>query len=118
MLRTLAVLLIIAVPIGGCSQYRLASLDDVEVPNYDPRPVAIPPTCEGLIQRAAEQGMTSFSETDARELLFCQQQHIIRAQEEDAAAKRLEAHASAARFVLQMATVVVGTLVAVLAWAF
>ncbi|HUE96930.1 MAG TPA: hypothetical protein VMN39_09730 [Longimicrobiaceae bacterium] len=118
MLRQTTLLVLAAVTLGACSQYRLASLQDVEIPSYEPRVVLIPQTCEGLIQRAATQGMSNFTETEAREVLFCQQQQIIRTQEEEAAAKRLESHAAAARFVLQtVAWVVTGT-VAVLTWVF
>jgi hypothetical protein len=62
--------------------------------------------------------MARFSDAEAREVLFCQQQQIIRTQEEEAAAKRLEAHAAAARFALQTATFVITSVVAVLAWVF
>ena len=118
MFRIVAIFLLLTSTLGACAQYRLASLDSVSVPNYDPRPISIPATCEPLIERAAAQGMATFSETEARELLFCQQQQIIRAQEEEAAAARLEAHAAAARFALQTATFVIGGLIAVLAWVF
>jgi hypothetical protein len=117
MLRSVALILLVALS-TACSQYRLASLQDVDIPNYEPRVVIIPPSCEGLIQRAVTEGMQNFSEAQSRELLFCQQQMIIRTQEEEAAAKRLEAHAAAARFGLQMATFVITGLVAVLAWVF
>jgi hypothetical protein len=118
MVPRFAVLLLLAAAMSACSQYRLASLQDVEIPNYDPRPVAVPVTCEALIARAAADGMSRFSETETAETLFCQQQMIIRAQEEETAAKRLESHAEAARFGLQVATVAVTALVAVLAWVF
>lgn len=118
MVRTVATLLLLTLSLGACATYRMASLDSVTIPNYDPRPIAIPPSCEPLIARAAAQGMSGFTETEARELLFCQQQQIIRAQEEEAAAARLEAHAAAARFALQTATFVIGGLVAILAWVF
>ena len=96
----------------------MASLQDVEIPSYEPRLVLVPATCEALIQRAATQGMTGFTEAEAREVLFCQQQMIIRTQEEEAAAKRLESHAQAARFALQTATFLITGLVAVLAFVF
>jgi hypothetical protein len=118
MVPRFAVLLLLAAAMSACSQYRLASLQDVEIPNYDPRPVAVPATCEALISRAATDGMSRFSEAEARETNFCQQQMIIRAQEEEAAAKRLESHAAAARFGLQVATVAVTALIAILAWVF
>jgi hypothetical protein len=118
MLRTITILLLVATVTGGCAQYRVASLQDVDIPNYEPRPVLVPATCEGLIQRAATDGMRNFTEAETREVLFCQQQMIIRTQEEEAAAKRLEAHAAAARFGLQMATFVITGVVAILAWVF
>jgi hypothetical protein len=118
MVRKASALLLLTLALPACSQYRLASLQDVEIPNYEPRLVLVPVSCEGLITRAANEGMARFSESEAREVLFCQQQQIIRTQEEEAAAKRLEAHASAARFVLQTATVVFTGLVATLAWLF
>ena len=118
MLRTATVLLLLVTTLAGCNQYRMASLQDVEIPNYEPRPVAVPASCEAIIARAAESGMSTFTESESWELLFCQQQQIIRAQEEEAAAKRLEAHASAARFVLQTATFVLTGVVAILAWVF
>ena len=118
MLRSAAILLLCVTTFSSCAHYRLASLDSLEIPNYEPRPVAVPATCEPLIARAAADGMNGFSEIEAWELSFCQQQQIIRAQEEEAAAKRLEAHAEAARFVLQTATIVITGLVAVIAWIF
>lgn len=118
MLRTIALLLLLTSTLGACSAYRMASLDSVALPNYEPRPVSIPQSCEPLIERAAAEGMSGFQESEAWELLFCQQQYVIRAQEEQAAAKRMEAHAAAARFALQTATFVIGGLVAILAWVF
>lgn len=118
MLRETTVMLLATLTLGGCSQYRLASLQDVEIPNYEPRLVVVPENCAALIDRAATRGMSDFSEAEAREVLFCQQQQIIRTQEEEAAAKRLESHAEAARFVFQtIAWVTTGT-VAVLTWIF
>jgi hypothetical protein len=118
MLRPIQLLVLLLLALPACSQYRLASLQDVEVPNYEPRPVLVPPSCDSLIARAATVGMDLFTDTEASEALFCQQQQIIRAQEEEAASKRLEAHAAAARFALQTATVVITGVVAVLAWIF
>jgi len=116
--RLVAASLTIVLAFSGCAHYRSASLQDVEIPNYEPRIVAIPPTCEGLIQRVVAEGMARMAESETREVLFCQQQQIIRAQEEEAAAKRLESHAAAARFGLQMATFVITGVVAILAWVF
>ena len=118
MLRTAAVVLLAASLISGCSQYRLASLQDVEIPNYEPRPVAVPERWTELIDRAAARGMTSFTDVEAREVLFCQQQQIIRTQEEEAAAKRLESHAEAARFVIQTTVAVITGTIAFIAWVF
>ena len=116
--RYSVVALLAMLALAGCSQYRIASLQDVEIPNYEPRVVVVPATCEPLIRRAAAEGMSRFSESEAREVLFCQQQQIIRTQEEEAAAKRLEAHASAARFALQTATFLITSTIAILAWVF
>lgn len=118
MLRRTAVLILFALSMSACSQYRLASLQDVEIPNYEPRPVAVPESCDALIARAVTQGMATFTEAEAREVLFCQQQQIIRTQEEEAAAKRLESHAAAARFVFQTIALVATGTVAVLTWLF
>jgi len=118
MLRSLAGLLLLSLILGSCAHYRMASLQDVEIPTYEPREVEVPARCDGLIARAATEGMTRLTETEARDVLFCQQQQIIRTQEEEAAAKRLEAHASAARFAIQMATFVLTGTFAILAWIF
>ena len=116
-LRT-ATVLIALLAISGCSRYTLANLDQVELPSYEPRPVPLPASCDSLIARVASLGMEGVTELESRETLFCQQQMIIRAQEEEAASKRLEAHAEAGRFALQMVTFVVTGLVATLAFIF
>ena len=118
MLRRTGALLLVTLTFSGCAQYRLASLEDVEIPNYEPRPVLIPSTCEPLIERAATLGMSALSETERAETLFCQQQMLLRAQEEEAASELLEAHSAAARFVLQAATVAVTAVIAILALVF
>jgi hypothetical protein len=118
MLRRVAALLLLAGGLTSCTQYRLASLQDVDLPSYEPRVVVVPPVCEGLIQRAVTEGMGRFTEAETREVLFCQQQQIIRTQEEEAAAKRLEAHAAAARFALQTVTFLITGTIAILAWVF
>jgi hypothetical protein len=117
-MRRIAALLSLLVCLTGCSQYRLASLQDVQIPNYEARIVLIPATCDTLITRAATAGMSRLTDVEGREVLFCQQQMIIRAQEEEAASKRLEAHAAAARFALQTAGFILGAAIAVLAWLF
>jgi hypothetical protein len=118
MQRRIGILLLALTTVGGCSQYRLASLDDVELPSYEPRPVIMPASCDSLIARVAAVGMQRVTEVESREALFCQQQQIIRAQEEEAASKRLEAHAEAARFVFTVATTVITGLIATLAFIF
>ena len=59
MLRTATVLLLLVTTLAACSQYRMASLQDVEIPNYEPRPVAVPASCEAIIARAAESSRRS-----------------------------------------------------------
>ena len=103
---------------SGCFGYRLIRPEEVPVPSYEPRPVAVPAECEALLQRAARDGLGRLSETEARTVSFCQGQQLLRAQEEEAASRKLEAHASAASLALNVATVAIGALVAVLAWAF
>ena len=111
-------LLALLLPTGGCFGYRLIRPEEVPVPSYEPRPVAIPTECDALLQRAAREGVARLPEAEARTVSFCQGQQLIRAQEEEAASRRLEAHASAASLALNVATVVIGGLVAVLAWVF
>ena len=104
--------------LSGCFGYRLVRPNEVEIPSYEPRPVVVPSECETLIQRAASDGVASFEEWQGRMLGFCQSQQLIRAQEEEAAARKLEAHAEVANFALRATVVAVGALVAVLSWAF
>ncbi len=117
-LRDLALLTSVLLLSSGCFGYRLMRPEEIEIPNYTPRPVVVPAECEGMIARVAERGMTGMSEADARMVLFCQQQQIIRAQEEEVAEKRIEAHARAADFALSVVTVALGATFAVLAWLF
>lgn len=117
-LRALSLLVTLTLPTTGCFGYRLMRPEEIPIPTYTPRPVAMPAQCEGLIARVAERGMTGMSETDSRMVLFCQQQMMLRAQEEEVAEKRIEAHARAADFALRVTTVVIGATVAVLAWLF
>ena len=116
MRRTL--LLALVMLLAGCGPYRLIRPDEVTVPNYEPREVLVPEKCDTLIRRAAVQGMAGFTEGETRELAFCQQQQVIRAQEEEAVARKLEAHAEAANLALRFTVVAVGALVAVLTWVF
>lgn len=118
MQRRTATALLALLTVTGCGQYTLASIDDVEIPTYEPRPVPLPARCDSLIAQVASVGMEQVTEMESRATLFCQQQMIIRAQEEEAASKRLEAHAEAGRFALQMITFVVTGLVATLAFIF
>lgn len=102
----------------ACMGYRLVRPDEVQVPSYEPRPVEVPSECQTRIARAAAGGAGEIGEAEARYLSFCQGQHLIRAQEEEAASRKLEAHAQAASLALQVTTVLVGATVAVLAWVF
>jgi hypothetical protein len=54
-------------------------------PATQPRPVAVPGNCEPLLLHAADVTTDDMSEADARRLLYCQNQHILRAEEEQAA---------------------------------
>lgn len=116
--RAFPVLLAISLLSSGCFGYRLMRPEEIEIPSYEPRAVAIPAECETLISRAAERGMTDFTEREARMVEFCQRQQIIRSAEEDAAAKRLDAHARAADFALHVTTTVITAAIALLAWVF
>lgn len=114
----LPIALLAPVLLSGCFGYRLVRPNEVEIPSYDPRPVPVPSDCELLIQRAANGAVGTFDESQARMLGFCQNQQLIRAQEEEAAARKLEAHAEVANFALRATVVAVGAVVAVLSWAF
>ena len=89
----------------------------VQMPSYEPRAVAIPAECEGLVQRAAAPG-AALTEAEFRMVSFCQHQQILRAQEDEAASRKLDAHARTAGVVLQAATLVLGATIAVLTWVF
>lgn len=108
----------LALLLAGCGPYRLIRPDEIPVPNYEARAVVVPEKCDTLIQRAAVQGMGGFTEAESRELGFCQQQQLIRAQEEEAAARRLEAHAETANFALRLTAYSITALVALLTWVF
>jgi hypothetical protein len=113
--RLLSVLLL-ALVLGGCMGYRLVHLDELQLPSYEPREVLIPAECAGLIERAATEGIAALTEAESRTVVFCQQQQVLRSLEEEAAARRLESHAAAARFALQLTTVVIGALVVIIGW--
>ena len=103
---------------GGCFGYRFIRPEEIEVPSYEPRPVVVPEVCTTLIDRAAQRGMGALTEQEGRMALFCQQQQIIRAQEEETALRRIEAHAEAASFALRVVTLALGATFAVLTWIF
>ncbi|MBW3553387.1 MAG: hypothetical protein KY466_07755 [Gemmatimonadetes bacterium] len=109
-------MLFLALTLSGCGGYRLVNVDDLEMPSYEPREVLVPAECTGLIERAATEGVAALTEPESRTLAFCQQQQVIRSLEAEAAARKLESHAAAARFVLQFTTVVVGALVVAIGW--
>jgi hypothetical protein len=108
---------LLALGLNACGGYRLIRPDEVEIPSYEPREVAVPTECAGLIQRAATEGLARLTEHEARTVSFCQQQQVLRALEEEAAARRLESHAAAARFALQLTTFVLGALIVIIGWA-
>lgn len=109
---------ILLVSLSGCFGYRLVRPEEIEVPNYEPREVVIPAECDTLLSRAGTEGAARLTPAEVNTLSFCQHQQLIRAQEEEAAARKLEAHAEAAGFALQVTTVVVGALIGVLTWIF
>lgn len=116
--RAITGLLLILFAAAACGPYRMMRPDEITIPNYEPRPVLVPVTCDSLVTRAANVGMAQFSDNEARELSFCQQQHLIRSQEEEAASRKIEAHAEAANFALRLTVVTLGALIAILAWLF
>ena len=111
-------LLALLLPLNSCLGYRLIRPDEVRTPSYEPRAVAVPAECEALIARAAAGGVPQLTETEVRMVDFCQNQQIIRSQEEEAASRKLEAHAQAASFALQVTGLVIGGTIAILAWIF
>lgn len=120
-MRSVGITLLLGVSLlvfSGCFGYRLVRPEEVEVPSYEPRPVAVPAECDALIERAAVEGVRRLAEDEARMLSFCQNQQIIRAQEEEAAYRKLEAHSAAANFILRATVVGIGALIAVLTWMF
>lgn len=117
-LRLLPLVLGLSLLASGCFGYRLMRPEEIELPTYTPRVVPIPAECEGLIVQAAERGFAGMSESNARMVLFCQQQMLLRGQEEEVAEKRIEAHARAADFALHAVTTVLTATIAVVAWLF
>lgn len=108
--------LVLTLPSAGCFGYRLMRADEIEIPSYDPREVLVPARCDSLITRAAIGGMEGMQPSETSMINFCQQQQLVRAQEEEAVARKLEAHAETASFALRLTTVVVGSIIAVVAW--
>ena len=109
-------MLFLVLTLSGCGGYSLVNIGEMEMPSYEPREVLVPAECAGLIERAATEGVAALSEPESRTLAFCQQQQVIRSLEAEAAARKLESHAAAARFVLQFTTVVVGGLIVAIGW--
>jgi hypothetical protein len=110
--KSLLVALAVPASLAACTA------QGIGMPSYEPRPVAVPAACDSLIQRAAGEGVASLSEPDARTVDFCQHQQLVRAAEEEAAARKLDAHARAAGLALQVTTLVVGATIAVITWVF
>ena len=115
-IRALSLVLGLSLLSSGCFGYRLMRPEEIELPRYTPREVPMPAECEGMIARVAERGMAGMSENDSRMVLFCQQQMMIRAEEEELVERRIEAHARAADFALHAATVVLTATIAVVGW--
>lgn len=116
LVRPAAGAMLLIVTTTGCFGYRVVRPDEIEIPSYEPREVLIPERCDVLIRRAGTAGTETMSEEQVAMVSFCQNQQLIRAQEEEAVARKLEAHAEAASFALRLTTVVVGSLIAVIAW--
>ena len=115
--RTLLALSL-ALMLTGCMGYRMVPLDELELPSYEAREVLIPAECPALIERAATNGVATLTDVESRTVAFCQQQMVLRTLEEEAAFRKLESHAAAGRFALQLTTVVVGGLIVFLGWIF
>lgn len=77
--RVVGSTLCIVLPLAACG------------PRYQPRHVPVPSTCEPLLQQATADGLSSLDEAELRQLAFCQEQQLLRAEEEQAAFARFEA---------------------------
>lgn len=77
--RIVASVLLLLFPLTACG------------PRYLPRHVPVPSTCEPLLEQATAEGVDSLDEAQLRQLEFCQQQQLLRAEEEQAAFARYEA---------------------------
>lgn len=108
----------VTLPFVLASTLAACSSASVKVPSYEPRAVAMPAECEALVQRATGGDMATMTDAEARTVAFCQHQQLLRVAEEEAASRKLEAHARVASLGLQVATVVLAATVAALAWAF
>jgi hypothetical protein len=108
----------VAFPFALAAALAACSGTTLQMPSYQPRAVAVPAECEALVQRAAGGGLATMTDAEARTVAFCQHQQLLRAEEEEAASRKLEAHARAASFGLQVATVVLAATFAALTWAF
>jgi hypothetical protein len=117
-LRMAAAALVVSVGSTGCFGYRLMRPEEIDVPSYEAREVLVPEQCDALVRRAATSGIEGMRRDEIDMIDFCQNQQILRSQEEEAVARKLEAHAQAASFALRLTTLVVGSLIAILAWAF
>jgi hypothetical protein len=71
-IRSLVLPLAVLIPLSACA------------PQYQPRQVPIPADCDVLLRNATEEGVRSLSEAELKQLQFCQQQHLLRAEEEQA----------------------------------
>lgn len=77
--RAVASVLLLLFPLTACGV------------RYEPRHVPVPSTCEPLLEQATAEGVDSLNEAQLRQLAFCQQQQLLRAEEEQAAFSRYEA---------------------------
>ena len=108
----------VTLPFALAATLAACSSASFTMPSYEPRAVAVPPECEALVRRAADGALATMTDAEARTVVFCQHQQLLRAQEEEAASRKIEAHARVASFGLQVVTVVLAATVAALAWAF
>ena len=108
----------VTLPFALAATLAACSSASISMPSYEPRAVAVPPECEALVRRAADGALATMTDAEARTVAFCQHQQLLRAQEEEAASRKIEAHARVASFGLQVVTVVLAATVAALAWAF
>ncbi len=89
-IRSVALTLAALVPLSACA------------PRYQPREVLVPDTCEPLLRRVGEQGTDALDERELRHLAFCQQQRLLRAEEEQAAYVRYQVRNAQSTYVLSL----------------